>query len=343
MNKLLKYTYMAVGIAMFAVAAFTLSSCEGKVDYGEVVKGSPENFVYINTQTSAGIDVPKNGVQFRITNTPVGSMYLDSPTAPSGEVKVEFVVQCSKIATSDIHVQLALDNSITLDGYSALPSGLTASMSRTEVVIHSGTNISTDVVELSLSSSDLRPLNPGKYLLPVAKIVSATNASMGENPSRVYAIVNVINFTNCQRVNDLPGTLVNKAGLGWTATATNASGANVGSNIAQLVDNVTTGTNYYNSGGSITYPLIITVDTKLPRTVKGFMLMGYSTAYAISGANIYTSSDGVTYTLQGYVALTTATTQYVSFYEPVANCRFIKVESLAGTTQIVMREFQLYI
>ncbi|GAB6009789.1 BT_3987 domain-containing protein [Dysgonomonas reticulitermitis] len=341
MNKLLKYTYMAAGIAMFVVAAFTLSSCEGEVDYGEVVKGSPENFVYINTQTSASIDVPKNGVQFRITNTPVSSIYLDSPTTPSGEVKVKFVVQCSKIATSDVHVQLALDNSITLDGYSALPAGLTASMSKTDVVIRSGANISTDTVVLSLNSSDLRPLNPGKYLLPVAKIVSATNASMGENPSRVYATVNV-NFTNCQRVTVLPGTLVNKAGLGWTATATNASGANVGSNIAQLVDNTTTGNNYYNSGAGISYPLIITVDTKLPRTVKAFMFLGYSTTYAISGANIYTSSDGVTYTPQGYVALTTATTQYVSFYEPVVNCRFIKVECLTGTTQIVMREFQLY-
>jgi hypothetical protein len=328
MNTLLKLKYMAAGLLV--AAAFLLQSCSK--DEAFDVTGSSENVVYINTQSFSPVDAPKNSFLFNVTNTPVSSTIVNA-----SKIEVKFTVQCTQTAAEDIRVKLELDNSLVTDGYSALPSGITTTMDKTELVIPKGANISNDSITISVDG-DLQLLHAGKYMLP-SKIVSVTGArtSANTNLSAAYVVVKAA-FTNGVYAASAPGTIVSKNGLGWTAKIN-------GNNQPNIVDNSTS--TYYNSGASPAFPLTMEIDTKSARTIKGFQLRNYSANYAIREVNVYTSNAATPtdYVLQGRVALTSAAQQYIRFYEAV-ECRYVKVEILGGynsTGQIVISDFNVYL
>jgi hypothetical protein len=330
MNTLLKFKYMAAGL--LAAAAFSLQSCS-KDDEAFDVTGSSENVVYINTQSFSPVGAPKNSFLFNVTNTPESSII-----ANASSITVKFPVQCTQVATEDIHVNFAPDNVLLVEGYSALPSGITATMNKTELVIPKGANISNDSITISVDGN-LQLLNTGDYVL-ATKITAVNGAQPSANLSAAYVLVKAV-FTNGVYSGTAPGTVVNKNGLGWTATVNST-------NQPYLVDNITTGnTSYYNSGGSPAFPITMEIDTKSSRTIRGFQFYNYNASYATREVNVYTSSAATPtdYVFQGRVALTSAAQQYIRFYGSV-ECRYVKVEILSGyhsAGQIVIREFNVYL
>ena len=335
MNTLLKIKYMAVGL--LAAAALLLQSCSNDESFD--VTGSPENVVYLNTQSFSPVGTPTNSFLFNVTNTPVGStITYPDPTATT--IAVKFPVQCTQAATEDVRVKFELDNSLVVEGFSALPGGVTATLDKTELVIPKGATISNDSLTVSVNG-DLQALNSGNYVLPAAKITTVTGARLSANTELAEAAVLIkATFTNGVYSSAAPGTVVSKNGLGWTATVN-------GTNQPNIVDNNTG--SYYNSGGSPAFPLTMVIDTKSARAIKGFQLRNYSANYAIREVNVYTShADTPTdtdYVFQGRVALTSAVQQFIRFYNEV-NCRYVKVEILSGyysNGQTVITDFNVYL
>jgi hypothetical protein len=324
MNTLLKFKYMAAGL--MAAAAFSLSSCSD--DEAFDVTGSSENLVYINTQSFSPVGAPKNSFLFNVTNTPEGSSL--------SSITVKFGVQCTQVATEDIRISFAPDNSLVTEGYSPLPSGINTTLDKSELVIPQGAMISNDSITLSVTG-DFQLLDAGNYMLP-SKITAVTGARLSANAnlSAAYVVVKAI-FTNSVYSSSAPGTIVTKNSLGWTATIN-------GVNQPNIVDNSTS--TYYNSGGSPAFPLTLEVDTKSARTIKGFQLRNYSASYAIREVNVYTSSAATPtdYVFQGRVALTSAAQQYIRFYQDV-ECHYVKVEILSSYNangQTVITDFNVY-
>jgi hypothetical protein len=333
MNTLLKLQYMAVGL--LTATALLLQSCSNDESFD--ITGSPENVVYLNTQSFSPVGTPKNSFLFNVTNTPVSST-ITYPNATS--IAVKFPVQCTQVATEDVRVKFELDNSLVVEGFSALPDGVTATMDKTELVIPKGATISNDSITVSVDG-DLQSLNSGNYVLPAAKITTVTGAKISANTnlSAAYVVIKAV-FTNGTYSASAPGTVVSKNGLGWTATIN-------GTNQPNIVDNSTS--SYYNSGSSPAFPLTMVIDTKSARTIKGFQLRNYSASYAIREVNVYTSNadtpTDTDYVFQGRVALTSAAQQFIRFYNEV-ECRYVKVEILGGynsSGQIVITDFNVYL
>ena len=322
MKKLLNLKYAALWVAL--IGASLLQSCSDDDIFD--VTGSKENKVYINTRSWSPVDAPKNSMVFNVTNTPVGSII-----ANADKIEAKFAVQCTHVATSDIVVRFEIDNVLITDGYSALPSGVTVTMDKTELVIPAGSMISNDSITVSVSGDKLGLLTVGEYMAPI-KITSVTNAQLSENLTSAFLLVKA-SFTNCvDQAGSVPGTAASSTG--WIATV---NGADQG---RKLFDNKR---NTYFFGSNFT--VIVDLESVL-ENIAGFKLDFYAWYYAMGSANIYTSSTTPdAFELQGSPTFPGATPQYVRFYGPVS-ARYVKVEvtspSYSSDYGSAITEFNVY-
>jgi hypothetical protein len=309
MNTLLKFKYMAAGL--LAAAAFSLSSCSDE-DEAFDVTGSSENIVYINTQSFSPVGAPKNSFLFTATNTPISSTL--------SSVTVKFGVRCTQVATEDIRVNFAPDNSIAVEGYSALPSDITATMDKTELVIPKGTNISNDSITVSLDG-DFKILKGNACIFPV-KITSVNgNVQLSNNLSAAYVAIKPTYTNSVNNGTTLPGGAAITPKSGWSATGI--------ANYPERLFDASTSTASYASSGSFTptsLPLTVEIDMKTDyEAVTGFRFAYSTNSYCMTRAIIYTKTNTGDYEFQGDVTLTRNTSQVVRFYQPV-NAQFIKLE-----------------
>jgi hypothetical protein len=302
MNTLLKY-----GIAcIMTLGACLLLSCSDNDETFDIT-GDTENKVYINTWTSKAPEY--NRFLFNVTVTPAS-------TSPAS-VGVKFPVQCTRPATDDIHVNLAVDNSLIQEDYSALPDGITVTFDKPELVIPKGANISTDSIVVSIDGN-LQLLQTGNYMIPVKISSVSGSAQSSSNLSAAYVVIKSM-FTNS--VNN-GATLPSGAAI-TPKTAWTASGI---ANYPERLFDASTSTSSYASTGAVTPPLTVEIDMKADyENVTGFRFAYSNQSYCMTRAIIYTKTDAGDYEFQGDVTLTRGTAQVVRFYQTV-NARFIKLE-----------------
>jgi hypothetical protein len=307
MNTLLKYgTY-----CMIAMAACFLLSCSDD-DQTFDITGDTENRVYINTWTSNPPVLPTNGFLFNVTVTPAGSTVTNT-----SKIEAKFPVQCTKPAVDDIYVNLAVDNSLIVEGYSVLPDGISITLDKTGLVIPKGANISTDSITVSVDGN-LQLLHTGNYVVPIKISSVSGNAQLSSNLSAAYVVVNSMFTNTANNGTTLPGGTAITPKSTWTATG-------IASYPERLFD-ASTSTASYASTGAVTPPFTIEIDMKTDyAAITGFRVAYSSNSYCITRAIIYTRTNIGDYEFQGDVTLTRATSQVVRFYQPV-NAQFIKLE-----------------
>jgi hypothetical protein len=308
MNTLLKYSLPC----MMAIAACFLLSCSDDQTFD--ITGDTENKVYINTWTFTPADVPSNGFLFLVTTTPTSST-ITSPSVSN--IVVKFTVQCTKIASDDIHVHFEFDNSRIVEGYSMLPGEIAASADRTELVIPKGASISTDSITVSVDG-DLKTLKGGAYMLPVKISSISGNAQMSSNLSSAYVVIKSTFTNSANNGTTLPTGAAITPKSTWTATGI--------ANYPERLFDASTSTSSYASTGAVTPPLTVEIDMKTDyEAITGFRFAYSNQNYCMTRAIVYTKTDTGDYVFQGDVTLTRATSQVIRFYQPV-NARFLKLE-----------------
>jgi hypothetical protein len=313
MNTLFKFKYMAAGL--LAAVALLLQSCSK--DEAFDVTGSSENIVYLNTQSFAPVDAPKNSFLFLVSTTPTSST-ITYPLRGVTTIAVKFPVQCSQVAAEDVRVKFELDNSLVVEGYSALPGGLSATMDKTELVIPKGANMSTDSITVSVDG-DWKILKGGAYMLPVKISSISGNVQMSSNLSTAYVLIKSTYTNSINNGTTLPSGAAITPKSTWTA---------IGINDSERLFDASTSTSSYASTGNLTdrLPLTVEIDMKTDyEAITGFRVAYSNQSYCMTRAIVYTKTDAGDYEFQGDVTLTRATSQVVRFYQPV-NARFIKLE-----------------
>lgn len=330
MRKILKARYYITACVM-ALVAISFQSCSEEESFDVV--GSSENKVYLNTQSWNPVNMPKNSVIFNVTNTPLGSI-----VANTGKVEMKLGVQCTHPAASDIKVKLELDNSLVMEGFKILPSGVSVATDKTELTIPKGDIWSMDSMTISVNTDDLDLLEADSYMVPV-KITTVTNAGVSANLKNAYVVINA-QESNCYEnpaQGDMVGQIVSNRSA-WSASLSvpPSSGA-----LTRLFDGNTR--NYFFVTPAARCQL--TVDLAAEYTnITGVRIHSYSASYGLTSIDVYSSADGENWTSQGNAVLSTSSSyQYIKFYSPI-NARYIKldVKGWRSPTYVIMAEFDIY-
>lgn len=335
MNKPKGLTYRIITIMAFSLC--TLYSCKKDKKYD--FNGDALNKVFFNTGNYTVNSY--NSYSFIVKHTPVGSL------APA--IKAELPVRSTQNVTVDTKVSYAVDNSLIADynkdkgtNYVAVPAEL-ISLSTPELTIPSGSSISSEMLTLSVTPEKLNLLTASGYVIPlkIAAVKGDSGVGVGNIASTVYVVITTeqTNLYDAPIATDMTGIL-NTVRTGWSATvdAVPTSGT-----LANMFDASTT-TSWY-----ITPAKNVSMVVNMAASIDGISGIRYhtsSTNYHITLANIYTSTDGNNWVLQGLARLSIVNAyQYVKFYTPVS-ARYIKMDVLgwrsATTTRIMFTDFNIY-
>jgi hypothetical protein len=318
------YKYIA-----FCFAAVVFLSCSKDKTYD--VTGSAENKVFINVHSWSPINTPDNSFHFNVTQTPGRSILSDVTT-----ISAKFAAQCTLPASSDIQVSFQIDTSLITTGHTALPSGVTLDMDKTSLTIPKGATSSTDSITLSIDTAKLGLLPVGSYMIPV-KMSSVAGAQSASILQSVYIIVDVA-YSNCVNgATSLAGTALTGR-TSWTATLSATLGSGT---LANMFDGNTK--TYWYVTPATACELNVNMNS-LRSNITGIRLNSYSTSYSLQTMSVSSSVDGVTWTSQGNVTLSTAATyQYIQFYSPI-NAQYLKlnITGWKSATYVIMAEFDVY-
>lgn len=335
--KISNYKYL---IALFAfVFSFALQSCEEDDDYD--VKGTTENFVFINSGNWAPIGV-SDGVLFNTVKTPVettvSGIDLEAP-------EVSFSIQCSRPAAEDIVVKLAIDNSTAIEGYEPFPSGVSLALSKTEFTIPKGAMSSSEALTVSVPLSQVELLSTGSYMASI--VISTVSGATLRDDQSSFAMFLAHEVTNVKsNLTSLEGSGTTPDRSSWKGVVKYTDGSGVYSESDQssvLFDN-NSRTYFFNTPD---YEPAFELEFDLGQVytdVTAFRLRYYSSSYAIGSANIYVSSTGTdNYELLKSGSFPAASSHYLNFYEPI-KARYIKVEVLAPVYSYgtVFADFYIY-
>lgn len=324
MRKFLKFKTLYAGL--FIVLIALLASCSSDEIYD--FPGDSNNRVYLS-----GSD----NYSFSVYHTPIGSL---------GDIKVMLPAFCTREASTDLKVSFAVDTTLVSaynkthsTQYSAIPSDLVV-FSGNGLTIAKGSRVSQDSLTVTIPEN-LSKLKDEKYLVPItiSTLGNAGNAAASTNKNVVYLTINTFN-TNCFNSpvqSDMVGTLI-QSRTAWTASLNITAYYNA---LSRLFDGSTTTYSYVYPS----QPCALTIDMASEyKGITGIRLNSYSTSYGITKANIYSSSDGITWTSQGIANLSTASAyQYIKFYSPIS-ARYIKLDVTAyrSTYYIRFGEFDIY-
>lgn len=330
MKKSFKLNNIAILLVVFV--AILLQSCS-KEDTYDVV-GSKENKVYINIQSWNPINTPKNTVIYNVTNTPVGSL-----VAGAGRVETKFGVQCTHIQSRDIVVKLEIDNSIIRNGFMQLPGNVTVLLNKTELTIPKGSSISSDSVQISISSEELYKLPVGTYMIPV-KIVDVKNSgtAISTNQNAMFLVLDVLesNVFSTGLAADMVGSLVtNKTGWTGTVNAPLVSGTPA---------SMFSGTNtYWRVNPQVFQWSVDMVNEQVG--ITGIRIHTNTATYNFTKLKVFSSNDGINWVSQGITDVVIGNAyQYLKFYETI-DARHIKFEVLGwrSTAQIRVALYDIYV
>lgn len=299
-------------IGMFAICVFGFTACGDDETYD--VYGDPYNRVYI-------LD---NSKEYKIVQTPISTI---------SNVDFTWEARCSKKASGDIRITVAIDNSL-IDAYNeehdtkfeALPVEAVV-MENAEMTIPAGEMVVADAIHLKLTddANVLSTLKSAKgYIIPL-RLVSAEggNSQLSTNmlsPSFLIVTVTEDNMNHEVTQYTGSGTLVADQ-TGWTAT-TNGTVQSWYDPIEAIFDG--NGETYcYISNGS--GDLWLDVDMGKSYSFDGIRMMT-SSYYGDSGSfsagmTVSTSDNGTDWKTQGEIESDAAD---CVFYAPLT-ARYIRI------------------
>lgn len=297
---------------VLALCAIGFTACGDDETYD--VYGDPFNRVYSldNSQT------------YKIVQTPISTV---------SSVDFKWPAKCSRKATGDIKVRVAVDNSLIAayneehgTDFEAMPAEAIL-LENAEMTIPAGQRAVADTLHLKLTdnSNILSTLKSEKgYIIPL-RLISAEgdNAQLSTNmvkPSFVTVTVTEDNVNHEATEADLTGTLVADQ-TGWSVNIISGSG----SNLNKWFDGNPA------SSASISdwsnYKAAFTVDMGQPYTfhaIVAYRSTSWGEYNSINaGAKISTSDDGTNFKGAGEV---TGDSKYIVFYAPLT-ARYIRVET----------------
>ena len=300
--------------ALFVGLALGFTACDDDEDYSTHVNGDPTNRVFTNVVNSGGqagaIDLA-NSVGFSFTHTPVSS------TLDAGEsFSFSLPISCTKPATSDITVNVAIDASKLPAGYTAFP--VTPTMSAQTSTIKSGETEGTPVT-FTVSESDYSKFSQANapYCLPI--VISSSNGTVSENLNTAYIVVRA-SFTNVKDDNttSCEGTALDRTD--WVITLDGSSTDAYGSDVTE---SLTDGSNWsYIEMENL--PQSIIADLGSTQSVQSVSINWYRWYYAAENMTLSTSTDGVNYTEQGTISVGYNSIGCVNLYGAV-DCRYVKI------------------
>lgn len=326
-----KSNYIKAGLLLFPLmAAFLLQSCSDEDSFD--VEGPSENKVFINNQSWSPDNVTANTVVFNVTNTPIGSVITNSD-----KIEVKFPVKCTHIASNDVKVRFEFDNDVSVEGFLNLPEGVSVSIQNQELTIPKGSTISKDSITVSLDAANLDKLQSNAdYLVPV-KIASVTNASISSNLAFSYLFIKT-EYSNCvNEATDISGSALSDRS-GWEASLNVdlSSGS-----LSGMFDGSTR--SYWFVTPAKECELTVNLNSEV-QNITGIRLHSYSTYYALTGVEVFSSSDGENWENQGNVNLSTSSSyQHISFYSPI-NAQYFKlaVKSWRNSSYVIVSEFDVF-
>ena len=299
-------------IGMFAICVLGFAACGDDETYD--VYGDPYNRVYI-------LD---NSKEYKIVQTPVSTV---------SNVDFTWEARCSKKASGDIRVTVAVDNSL-IDAYNeehdtefeALPVEAVV-LENAEMTIPAGEMVVADAVHLKLTddANVLSTLKSAKgYIIPL-RLVSAEggNSQLSTNmlaPSFLTITVTEDNMNHEAIQYTGTGTLVADQ-TGWTAT-TNGTVQSWYDPIESIFDgNGETYCYISNRSGD----LWLDVDMGKPHSFDGIRMMS-SSYYGDSGSfsagmTVSTSDNGTDWKAQGEIE---SDAEDCVFYAPLT-ARYIRI------------------
>lgn len=320
------YKYIIALLAL--ITSFSLQSCSDDDSYD--VRGTTENFVFINTGNWSPIEV-SDGIYFTTVDTPYG-IFL--PETNLSKPEVTFYVQCSQPATADIVVKLEMDNSITLEGYESFPSGVSLAMSKTEVTIPKGAMISGEALTLSVPVEQVALLTPGTSYMASVKITSITGGTLREdyNSFTMFITHDEDDDNLNPNVTGLVGggTVPDRSAWKGIVKYTDNNGTYYETDMSSTLFDDNANTYFFNrSNYSPSFDLEFDLGS-VYSDIKALRLRYYSSSYAIGSANIYISETGTDnyQLLQSVTFSSAAASHYLNFYKKF-DARYIKVEVLA--------------
>lgn len=319
---IMKTKYL-LGICALAIGSLAFTSCSDDDNYDVV--GNPNTFVFFNINEEPATGMPDFTYTYQIKHTPVGSIITSNPGA------VDIYVYSTKNASSDITVNLAVDNNAVVDGYTAIPSnaGIKVSLSKSTVTIPAGSNVSSEAVTVTLdeNSANWSALDAeATYVVPVT-LTSATGAVASQSRGTMY--IGISTSTTESMLNteatEVSGTAITDYS-GWSATYT-FNGSENAITASKLFDD-NRGTYAYFKSGEI----INNIDLGKTYNLRSLLFRYYWSYYTVGTGLLETSVDGVNWT--SYDTISWSDTSYERifvFYAPMA-MRYIRFTTTNATS-----------
>lgn len=334
MNKHYCFKYMSVVIVALS---FVVTSCNQKEDYD--FDGGTEA-VFVSSPTATNVNSKPNTFVGVINKTPI---------AVFGEVSAKFPVRSTIPAKNTIEVTLGIDNDLVKQfnekngtNYAALSADLVA-FKNNPLTIEKGQYLSKDSVSVSipLDNEKIAQLEVKDYIIPIA--IKKVNGGLGisQNMNVVYLLLKM--KEDADNIYDIvptdKGTLLSSAERNaWTVVTNNSSfnvntsvlfDGNLNNNISYTISSLTTSTSFI-------------VDMKrIYPSLSGINIYFYSSRYNLKKADVYSSQDNSTWTLEGNVTNSNGTWDLI-FYKNVSAryLKFVPIE--VSSSGVYMKEFNVY-
>ena len=319
------------------ILSLALCSCgdDEKYDF----PGDSVNRVYVKS--------PVNTV-----NGPDGSLSVRETPVSLDKTSASFSVACTLPASGEIKVTFSVEPSWVENynqekGTSYLPMPTEAiEIGNGTLTIPTGSMNSSDEVTISVVDNAISALEAGLYLVALEITeVAGGDAQISSNRSVLYASVNVYrdedNIYDVTPDASVMGTLLADDRSGWELTALSSS-------FNGHVPNVFDG----NTGSNIGYDYSTLDDNtgfvmdmqKEYTNISGIHYNYYSSwgwVYAVTSADVYTSSDNQEWTYQGHIDSSLGTVPAI-FYKPIS-ARYIKTIVRETTSYVYICELNIYV
>ncbi len=288
-------------------------------------------------------DVPSNIITSDVAITPGGPVIIT-------DLEEKFPCRTTRPVAGATTVTLGIDNSLVdkynqENGTSYLPLPAQAlKLENTQLHLSAGNAITSDSV--SIATDDLSTLEGDKVYMAPLTILSSNNGDCvtSSNRGTLYLVVNAIK-TNCRNAplaGEMSSLTLVTTKTGWSGTI--VSDPQFTGNASVLFDGNTSSTTsrVYLTGYK---SFDLTVDLgQTYNGITGLQLYTYSsTAYRIRTMDVYSSTDGTNFRLEGKANVSTLTTnQYVKFFSPI-NARYIRVNNITiGSSYFYLYEFWIF-
>lgn len=304
------------------VTVFLLNSCTN--DEGYDIKGDPINRVYVTTPD-------ENVFNFNVEISPVSA---------NGNVKAKFAARSTQFASSDLKVTFEIDNSLIENyntkstiKYNPVPSELLTILNK-ELTISKGKIVSTDSISVGINNEKFSLLTKENYLLPIkiSSLSQSKNLAISTNQSIVYIKINVLhlNVYDSPKTEAMVGTFISDRS-GWVVTNFQST-----SDLFFDGDNATSGKGFDNSDGTLNVDL-----GKIYNNISGIKLTSYyDVVYGVPAADVYTSTDGITWKSQGLAKMNESGN--IKFYENIQSVRYVRLDLKSDGNYYYITEFDLY-